>query len=70
MVTYILFGLERAKKAAEENAEAVPIIERLIKIHELKRSENEDRIIELVKELRCSLNRVPSFFHHSLPVLF
>lgn len=68
---YILFGLDRAKVVSENVPEVGEIIERLSKLDQLKRSEEENKICELIPQLNLdSTTRIPSFFHKSEVVSF
>uniref|UniRef100_A0A1Y1MJ07 TROVE domain-containing protein n=1 Tax=Photinus pyralis TaxID=7054 RepID=A0A1Y1MJ07_PHOPY len=71
VVSYILHGLTKAKSVGEENALATPVITLFSNTLELKRCENEKRVVELMRKLRCdNINQVPSFFHKSQLVRF
>lgn len=68
---YILYGLERAKVVSENVPEVATILEKLSKLDQLKRSEEETKICELIPQLNLdSTTRIPSFFHKSAAVSF
>lgn len=69
VVTYILHGLSRAKAAVEGNEEAADIITLFSDAVELKRCENEKKVVELMQKIHCdNIKQVPSYLHKSKAV--